>query len=142
MNRLQPDVYLCNFYTPCSATPVKVPLPDSAVQVACGDNHTVILLSDGRVYTFGKFQEGQLSRSKEEGDDSYWHMIPRSVSGFDEKCKATWVGAQGNKTFIAVDESLVSENSLSHCKIFANSEVLGEDLCVCVCVSCMLMCIQ
>lgn len=105
---------------------MKVPLPASALQVACGDNHTVVLLTDHQVYTFGKFQEGQLGRRKEDGDDNNWHMIPRSVSGFDGRCKATWVGAQANQTFIAVDESLVSETSLSRCTVFSNGHVFGE----------------
>ena len=35
---------------------MKVPLPGPAQQVSCGDNHTVVLLSDGDVYTFGKHQ--------------------------------------------------------------------------------------
>ncbi len=128
----RPDCLQCNkyIYNACSASPVKVPLPVSALQVACGENHTVILLSDQQVYTFGKFQEGQLGRSKEDGDGNDWHMIPRSVSGLDGRCKATWVGAQGNRTFIAVDEFLVSETSLRHCKVFSNNQTLGEGVCV------------
>lgn len=35
-----------------SGHPVKVPLPGPAQQVACGDNHTVVLLQSGtRMYT-------------------------------------------------------------------------------------------
>ena len=37
-----------------------------------------------------------------------------------------WVGAKGNQTFVAVDEMLISESSLSQCKVFANSEIIGE----------------
>ena len=39
-----------------SGIPVKVPLPGPAQQVSCGDNHTVVLLSNGEIYTFGKYQ--------------------------------------------------------------------------------------
>ena len=39
-----------------SGHPVKVPLPGPAQQVSCGDNHTVVLLCTGEVYTFGKHQ--------------------------------------------------------------------------------------
>ena len=61
---------------------MKVPLPETAVQVACGDNHTVILLSSGQVVTFGKHQEGQLGRCKEgEDDEDSWHMVPRPITG-------------------------------------------------------------
>ena len=120
-------IFSSSSYLSCSGHPVKVLLPDSAVQVACGDNHTVVLLHTGQVYTFGKHQEGQLGRTKEAKDDETWHMVPRPIVGLgDDRCKATWIGAKGNQTFIAVDESLVSETSLSQCKVFANSQALGE----------------
>ena len=104
---------------------MKVPLPGPAMQIACGDNHTVILLQGGVVFTFGKHQEGQLGRKKEEGDDEAWHMVPRPVVHLGEECKVTWVGARGNQTFIALDESLISDSSLSKCCVFANSETIG-----------------
>lgn len=109
-----------------SGHPVKVPLPDAATQVACGDNHTVVLLETGHVHTFGKHQEGQLGRNKEEGDENTWHMVPRRVTNIGGVSKATWVGAKGNQTFIAVDEMLISELSLSHCKVFASSQAVGK----------------
>ena len=109
-----------------SAVPVKVSLPESAVQVACGDNHTVVLLADGQVFAFGKCQEGQLGHCMRAKDTINWHMAPRPVPGFDESCRATWIGAQGNQTFIAVDEMLVSENSLSQYQVFSNTQMLGE----------------
>ena len=109
---------------------MKVPLPAGATQVACGDNHTAVLLETGQVFTFGKHQEGQLGRSKMEGDDDTWHMVPRCASSVGGgSCKATWVGAQGNQTFIAMDEMLISADSLSRCKVFANSQVLGIESC-------------
>ena len=37
-----------------SGDPSKVDLPGPASQIACGDNHSVILLSSGEIYTFGK----------------------------------------------------------------------------------------
>ena len=108
---------------------MKVPLPHAATQIACGDNHTVVLLETGQVCTFGKHQEGQLGRSKQEGDDDTWHMTPRIVDNMVDNlgmCKATWVGAKGNQTFISVDEMLISERSLSRCKTFSTSQALGE----------------
>ncbi len=107
---------------------MKVPLPAAATQVACGDNHTAVLLETGQVFTFGKHQEGQLGRKKEEGDDDTWYMVPRCASSVGSTCKATWVGAKGNQTFIAMDETLISAASLSRCKVFANSQVLGTGL--------------
>jgi len=112
--------------THSSAVPVKVPLPGPVMQVACGDNHTVVLLAAGQVYTFGKCMEGQLGHSMQTKDVINWHMTPRLVPGFDERCRATWVGAQGNQTFIAVDEMLVTESSLSQHQIFSNNHMLGE----------------
>ena len=37
-------------------SPSKVPLPGLAVQVAAGSHHTVVLLANGQVFTFGNFQ--------------------------------------------------------------------------------------
>lgn len=108
-----------------SGHPVKVPLPEPASQIACGDNHTVVLLHSGQIYTFGKHQEGQLGRQKQEDDDDTWNMVPQPVAGFGDHRKAMWIGARGNQTFIAVDESLVSETWISSCKVFSNSEMIG-----------------
>lgn len=105
---------------------MKVSLPGAATQVACGDNHTVVLLQSGKVYTFGKHLEGQLGRRKKVGEHDTWHMVPRPMDNVGGACKANWVGAKGNQTFVAVDEMLISELSLSRCKVFANSEVIGE----------------
>jgi E3 ubiquitin-protein ligase MYCBP2 len=112
---------------------VLVPLPEPATQIACGDNHTVVLLQSGQIYTFGKHQEGQLGRQKQDEDDSdTWHMVPRPVTGFGDHRKAMWVGARGNQTFIAVDESLVSETWISSCKVFSNSQMIGKiDIKIC-----------
>ena len=115
---------------PCfilSGHPVLVPLPEPATQIACGDNHTVVLLQSGQIYTFGKHQEGQLGRQKQDEDDNdTWHMVPGPVAGFGDHRKAMWVGARGNQTFIAVDESLVSETWISGCKVFSNSQMIGK----------------
>ena len=111
-----------------SGHPVKVSLPEPATQIACGDNHTVVLLQSGQIYTFGKHQEGQLGRQKQEEDDDTWHMVPRPVSGFGDHRKAMWIGARGNQTFIAVDESLVSETWIGSCRVFSNSQMIGTRL--------------
>lgn len=111
---------------PHSGHPVKVPLPFPATHIACGDAHTVVLLQSGEVFTFGRHQEGQLGRKKGKEEDETWHMTPQLVPMLGEGCKATWVGASGNQTFIAVDESLVSETTLSACKVFASPQAIGE----------------
>ncbi len=56
-------------------------LPEPATQIACGDNHTVILLVSGEVVTFGKHQEGQLGRAEENEDDETWYMVPNRIEG-------------------------------------------------------------
>ena len=126
---------------PLSGHPVKVELPCAATQVACGDNHTVVLLQSGEVYTFGKHQEGQLGRRRKEGGDAEtWHMVPARVDsiGGGGSCKVTWIGAKGNQTFFAVDEMLISKESLSRCKVFTSSspKTIGEH-CLFVCFVCL-----
>ncbi len=110
----------------CSGQPVKVSLPGPASQIACGDNHTVVLMQSGEVFTFGKHQEGQLGSKREEGDDDAWHTTPRPIALLGEQYKVTWVGARGNQTFVSVDESLVSELSLSKCRVFASPRAIGQ----------------
>ena len=114
------------FLLPLSGEPVLVTLPEPATQIACGDNHTVVLVQSGQIYTFGKHQEGQLGRQKQEEDGEAWHMVPRPVSGFGDHRKAMWIGAGGNQTFIAVDESLVSETWIGNCRVFSNSQMIGK----------------
>ena len=90
----------------------------------------MVLLDSGEVYTFGKHQEGQLGRQKlEADDDESWFMVPQPVVGVGARCKASWIGARGNQTFIVVDELLVSKSSLSNCTVFANTEMIGK-LCI------------
>ena len=112
-----------------------------ATQIACGDNHTVILLQSGEVWTFGKHQEGQLGRKKEEGDDDSWNSTPRPVPNLCDEFKATWIGARGNQTFIAMDESLVSESSIRNCKVFANSQTIGTSVCLFILLSWLHVCL-
>ena len=109
-----------------SGHPVKVPLPGPAQQIACGDNHTVVLLSSGEVYTFGKHQEGQLGRQPEGLDDASWNLVPGLMKIPGEASRAKWISASGNQTFVAVDESLISANSLPRCRVFANSQCIGR----------------
>ena len=90
----------------------------------------------GEVYTFGKYGEGQLGRSApSEGsggkgerrqDNEAWHLSPSPIPSLGDGCKVVWVGAGGNQTFIAVDESLVSDQNLSKCHVFADSQTIGE----------------
>ena len=106
--------------------------------------HTTSLLYTGEVYTFGKYGEGQLGRSapseasggkgERRQDNEAWHLSPSPIPSLGDGCKVVWVGAGGNQTFIAVDESLVSDQNLSKCHVFADSQTIGE------CFSCKRLC--
>ena len=92
-------------------------------------------MATGEVYTFGKHGEGQLGRStsvppSEEGgegklDDETWHLSPQLIPSLGDGCKVVWVGARGNQTFVAVNESLVFDQSLGKCQVFADSQTIG-----------------
>lgn len=121
-----------------------VKLPCSAVYVAAGNNHTVVLTSKGEVYTFGNHQKGQLGRSpvispqeSQPGQSSSskytsprtpWYSIPTQVPNIGPRHgrRATWVGASGDQTFIKIDESLINALSISKSTVTANRNSLGE----------------
>ena len=52
----------------------------SAVEVACGRYHTVVLSADGSVRAFGRGVEGQLGGA----DAEFWAAEPSVVSGVGE----------------------------------------------------------
>ena len=86
-----------------------------------------IILYYRETFTFSlSFQEGQLGREADDADDNSWNMIPGPISLPGDSCQAKWVSASGNQTFIAVDESLISENTLTKCQIFAHPECFGK----------------
>ena len=99
-------------------------------------------MAAGEVYTFGKHGEGQLGRStsvppSEEGgegklDDETWHLSPQLIPSLGDGCKVVWVGARGNQTFVAVNESLVFDQSLGKCQVFADSQTIGTYMYMCM----------
>ena len=82
----------------------------------------------GEVYTFGKYGEGQLGRSGEgdAGDSEAWHLSPGPIPSLSDGCEVVWVGAGSNQTFVAVNESLVSDQNLGKCHVFADSQSIGR----------------
>ena len=98
------------------------------------------MVCTGEVYTFGKHGEGQLGRSamkrgggKEEGrgerqqqNKEVWHLSPGPIPSLGDGCKVVWVGARGNQTFVAVNESLISDQNLGKCCVFADSNTIGK----------------
>ena len=93
----------------------------------------------GEVYTFGKHAEGQLGRSSSTDDpgeeavkgenskeNETWYLTPGPIPSLGDGCKVVWVGARGNQTFVAVNESLVSDQNLGKCHVFADLHTIGE----------------
>ncbi|KAJ8916891.1 hypothetical protein NQ315_013359 [Exocentrus adspersus] len=116
-----------------------VKFPSSAVLVAAGSNHSVVLTSKGEVYTFGNNQKSQLGRSPsgfssqdimQPGHSSNsrnnprapWYSFPGPIPNIGPKYgrKATWVGASGDQTFLKIDESLINTVSLMKSTVVAN----------------------
>ena len=97
---------------------------------------------------FGKHGEGQLGRSAEgEGggagkgqEAEAWHLSPGLIPSLRDSCKVVWIGARSNQTFVAVNESLVSNHNLRKCGVFADKKSIGlfhilhSDIqCTCTC---------
>lgn len=59
-------------------TPVSTTNIISGFQISCGKNHTVVVLADGRVASFGANNDGQLGRVTPEDPSSNWD---RKMSG-------------------------------------------------------------
>ncbi|XP_054723026.1 E3 ubiquitin-protein ligase MYCBP2-like [Uloborus diversus] len=114
----------------------------SIIQVAAGSCHTVLLNSQGQVYTFGNNQKGQLKRSppnslldqnrkdKKKVDrdkDSNWNAVPGLVPNVGTKYgrRATWIGASGDQTFVKIDESLINSHNLSKSSVVCSKTCIG-----------------
>ncbi len=87
----------------------------------------------GEVYTFGAYQKGQLGREAPVeylGDLSadvlasheLWFAKPYPIPNVGPSFgrPATWIGASGEQTFVKLDQSLISSNSLEKSAILAN----------------------
>ena len=71
----------------------------SCVQVAAGDDHTVLLTSEGRVISFGNNENGRTGHGTSEG----YEPRPRKVKGCLEGKKVVYV-ATGNAHTVCIDE--------------------------------------
>ncbi|PAV60710.1 hypothetical protein WR25_02916 isoform A [Diploscapter pachys] len=89
------------------------------VQVAAGNNHTVIRTTDGTVYTFGAHSKGQLARGP--FDEPGWNATPGKVAGFGPGSNsfASWIGAEGDTTLIHSHTVLLSQEELIDSQIVA-----------------------
>lgn len=106
--------------------PVKVQLNSNIVQIAAGSNHTVLLTSQGQVYTFGSNQKGQLGRLP-SAIDYCWNSSPGLVPnlGPQHGRRASWIGASGDYTFFKLDESLINPLTLSAARIMGNKRCIA-----------------
>ncbi|XP_042346428.1 regulator of chromosome condensation [Plectropomus leopardus] len=52
-----------------SLSPVKVPMPETVVKIASGNDHLVLVTLDGNLYTSGNAQQGQLGRVPQRSSD-------------------------------------------------------------------------
>ncbi|KAJ0183671.1 hypothetical protein K1T71_000094 [Dendrolimus kikuchii] len=109
---------------------VRVRVPRAAA-IAAGSNHTAVLTREGELYTFGNYQNGCLGRPRPEdtahSDRSpVWYATPSHVPGVGSKysCKAVWVSASGDQTFVQVSQSLINTDTLFSCTITSNSNCI------------------
>ncbi|XP_045784545.1 E3 ubiquitin-protein ligase MYCBP2 [Maniola jurtina] len=105
---------------------VRVRVP-RAMAVAAGSNHSAVLTRDGEVYTFGSYQKGSLGRARQEEPRSdrspVWYATPGRLPniGTQYGCRAVWVTASGDQTFVQVSQALINTDTLFSSTITANS---------------------
>jgi alpha-tubulin suppressor-like RCC1 family protein len=75
-----------------TATPTQVPLLRNVIAIAAARYNTVVLKTDGTVWTFGSNEAGQLGYSTE---NQWWGELPRQVPGLN---RITAVAAGANHT--------------------------------------------
>ncbi|CAH0716565.1 unnamed protein product, partial [Brenthis ino] len=106
---------------------VRVRVP-RASSVAAGSNHTAILTRDGELYTFGSFQKGSLGRARQDEPPRserapVWYATPGRVPRIGPRhgCRAVWVCASGDQTFVQISQALINTDNLFSATITANS---------------------
>ncbi|CAH0578389.1 unnamed protein product [Chrysodeixis includens] len=109
---------------------VRVRVPRAGA-VAAGSNHTAVLTREGELYTFGSYQKGALGRPRQEepprSDRSpIWYATPGRVPrlGPRHSCKAVWVSASGDQTFVQVSQALIKTDTLFSSTITANNNTI------------------
>jgi len=129
-------------------------LDTKIIQIAAGSYHTVALDSNGVVYTCGSHtvspllkttakrhiydciyicyfheQKGQLAREPEESKtDAFWFakMTPLPVVGSKYGRRVTWISAAGDATFMKLEVSLISPQSLRKSTVTANLSAISK----------------
>ncbi|XP_052746686.1 E3 ubiquitin-protein ligase highwire [Bicyclus anynana] len=110
---------------------VRVRVPRAA-SIAAGSNHSAILTRDGELYTFGSYQKGALGRPRQEEPRTdrspVWYATPGRVPkiGSRHGCRAVWLCASGDQTFVQVSQALINTDTLFSATITANSNSIGQ----------------
>ncbi|XP_061382096.1 E3 ubiquitin-protein ligase MYCBP2 isoform X5 [Danaus plexippus] len=105
---------------------VRVRVPRASA-VAAGSNHTGVLTRDGELYTFGSYQKGSLGRPRQEEPRSdrspVWYATPERVPRIGPRhgCRAVWLCASGDQTFVQVSQALINTDTLFSSTITANN---------------------
>ncbi|XP_069365103.1 E3 ubiquitin-protein ligase MYCBP2 isoform X3 [Maniola hyperantus] len=105
---------------------VRVRVPRASA-IAAGSNHSAVLTRDGEIYTFGNYQKGSLGRPRQEEPRSdrspVWYATPGRVPkiGTRHGCRAVWLSASGDQTFIQVSQALINTDTLFSSTITANA---------------------
>ncbi|KAJ8737325.1 hypothetical protein PYW07_000596 [Mythimna separata] len=109
---------------------VRVRVP-KASSIAAGSNHTAVLTREGELYTFGSYQKGALGRPRMEEPlrtdrSPIWYATPGRVPrlGPRHSCKAVWVSASGDQTFVQVSQALIKTDTLFSSTITSNSNTI------------------
>ncbi|XP_063374022.1 E3 ubiquitin-protein ligase MYCBP2 [Cydia amplana] len=109
---------------------VRVRAPRASA-VAAGSNHTAVLTRDGELYTFGTYQKGALGRPRIDEPARtdrcpVWYATPGRVPrlGPRHSCKAVWLSASGDQTFVQVSQALIKTDTLFSSTITANSNTI------------------
>ena len=74
---------------------------EHVVMTSCGDEHTLLLTIDGRLWSTGRGREGQLSIGIDNQDIYSFHPIPDN--GFDKKRVITATAGDGHSTAVRED---------------------------------------
>ncbi|KAB7503617.1 E3 ubiquitin-protein ligase MYCBP2 [Armadillidium nasatum] len=113
---------------------VRLPPTLRITQVAAGSNHSVLLTSNGQIFTFGSYQKGQLGRGAPQydaGESSSrgrapWYSLPSPIPGIGPRMgkRATWIGASADTTFIKLDQSLINAYNFQSSAVVANANCI------------------
>ncbi|RVE51528.1 hypothetical protein evm_003798 [Chilo suppressalis] len=105
---------------------VRVRVP-RASSVAAGSHHTAVLTREGELYTFGCYQKGSLGRPRIDEPSRnerspVWYATPGRVPRLGPRysCKAVWVTASGDQTFMQLSQSLIKTDTLFSATVTAN----------------------